>query len=112
MNPKECANFTKEFNGEKNWCLIRDTPCPMVEGLKTYMNGIETNHYKPSELNPCKWNGITFEPAGKKPEGKYNKTCKHCKDHFKTDIKNKLYCSDYCKDKANKNSHKKYNRKR
>ena len=30
METKDCCNLIKEFNGEKNWCVLRGTHCPLL----------------------------------------------------------------------------------
>lgn len=120
IKPSDCCNLAKEYEGQNNWCIIKDMPCPMIYGLQIN----EWISYSPSELNPCKLKGelegITVLPSKAKkkpdsveaiPEGKYRKMCKRCNTHFRIDAKNKAYCVE-CTDKQAKQRYREYNHKR
>lgn len=96
VKPQHCANFLKEFNGDKNWCAIRDTKCPMIHGIETRWHTIppEKLYLCPvlEELNSDS-NGNLLVSSKEKQCVKCNRSfsdsrskhCDHCRETIKRD---------------------------
>jgi hypothetical protein len=95
VKPQDCANFTKEFNGEKDWCLIRDTKCPMIHGIEFPYHTIpperlylcpvlqELNLDKKGQLGIAK--GKDCQKCGKPFLGSRSHFCEFCRYENKRD---------------------------
>jgi hypothetical protein len=99
-----CSNFVKGN------CLLSDTTC---------------DYYSKNGKNvSCDWfeecvlpNDKTLQETYKEQQGiryketeigKYSRKCKACQQHFKTDSKNKLTCSDGCRKELRKQTNSVY----
>jgi hypothetical protein len=96
MEPKDCCNLAKEFNGEKNWCLLRDAHCPLLAKHERY--NFDKDDIKCDYLNML--NGIDSKYGIAKEVALSSKECKGCKQIFKTDNLRLRYCSDTCRKSA------------
>ncbi|WP_394557830.1 hypothetical protein [Priestia aryabhattai] len=90
MEAKECSNLVKEFNGEKNWCLLKDSHCPLLVTHERY--SFDKQDIKCDYLNGI--NGIAEKIALS------SKECRGCKQIFKTDNLRLRYCSNTCRNSA------------
>ncbi|MCT1905264.1 hypothetical protein [Oceanobacillus sojae] len=98
MDAKECSNLAKEYNGETNWCVLKDMHCPLLVQHERYNFDKEdlTCDYLDS-LNPGTKEAVK-ELSSKK--------CKGCSKIFKTDNYRVQYCSTLCRDTAKRKSNK------
>ncbi|WP_226677075.1 hypothetical protein [Rossellomorea aquimaris] len=96
ITARDCANLAKEFNGETNWCLLRDAHCPLLvkhERYKFEKVDIRCAHLE--ALNE----GI--EDPNSNP-----RNCGECGKEFKG-VGRAKYCGDICKSIAKKRSNRK-----
>lgn len=93
MKAKDCANLAKEYNGETNWCLLRDAHCHLLVKHERYK-------FDKSDLT-C---GYLSEMN--KTEELSSKRCAGCNEIFKTPNLRLRYCSDTCRRKARRKSEK------
>lgn len=94
MKAKECSNLAREFNSEKNWCLLKNSHCPLLVKHERYSfnkQDIECDY-----LNQI--NGIG------KDVRLSSKECNGCKQIFKTSNLRLRYCSDTCRNSAKRKS--------
>lgn len=100
MEAKGCCNLAKEFNGESNWCLLRDSHCPLLVKHERYKFGKE--EVKCDYLNLL--NGIESKHGVVKEVSVSSKQCNGCKRIFKTSNLRLRYCSDVCRKSAKSKS--------
>jgi hypothetical protein len=96
MEAKECCNLVKEFNGEKNWCVLKDSHCPLLVTHERY--NFNKQDIKCDYLNML--NGIDSKNGVVKEVTLSSKECNGCKQIFKTDNLRLRYCSDTCRNSA------------
>ncbi|QFY71372.1 hypothetical protein CEQ83_02180 [Priestia megaterium] len=94
MEAKECSNLAREFNGEKNWCLLKDSHCPLLVKHERY--SFNKKNIECDYLNRI--NGIGEDV------GLSSKECRGCKQIFKTDNLRLRYCSNTCRNSAKRKS--------
>jgi len=100
MEAKECCNLVKEFNGEKNWCVLKDSHCPLLVTHERY--NFNKQDIKCDYLNML--NGIDSKNGIAKEITLSSKECNGCKQIFKTDNLRLRYCSDVCRESAKRKS--------
>lgn len=94
MEPKDCAYLAKEYNGDSNWCLLRDAHCHLLAKHERYK-------FKKDDLVCNYLTGLNgAEPLS-------SKRCKGCGQIFKTDNLRLRYCSDVCRRIARRKSEQK-----
>lgn len=96
INAKDCSNLAKEYNGERNWCLLRDTHCPLLVKHERY--AFDKRDLTCGYLDSLNENETVKEVSSKK--------CRGCKKIFKTDNYRLQYCSDVCKKIAKRDSNR------
>lgn len=96
MEAKDCCNLVKEFNGESNWCLLRDAHCPLLVKHERYK--FDKEDVKCDYLNLL--NGIDSKHGVVKEVSVSSKQCNGCKKIFKTSNLRLRYCSDVCRNSA------------
>ncbi|MFS0890651.1 hypothetical protein [Peribacillus frigoritolerans] len=78
VKPQECANFLKELNGQKDWCAIRDTKCPMVHGIEFKFHTIP-----PEQLYLCSvLQELNSTREGQLIKVSKTKNCQKCSKSF------------------------------
>jgi hypothetical protein len=93
MEAKECCNLAKEYNGESNWCLLRDAHCHLL---------VKHERYKFDKADlVC---GYLVGLNGAEPLS--SKRCKGCAQIFKISNLRLQYCSDTCRRIARRNTEK------
>lgn len=100
MEAKECSNLVKELNGEKNWCLLKDSHCPLLVKHERY--NFDKQDIKCDYLNSL--NGINSKNGIAEEITLSSKECNGCKQIFKTDNLRLRYCSDTCRNSAKRKS--------
>ncbi|MGD6775235.1 hypothetical protein [Sutcliffiella horikoshii] len=96
IKTRDCANLAKEFNGEANWCLIRDAHCHMLVKHERY--NFDRRDLACDYLDAL--NASSENPAAT------GRTCGVCKRKFKG-VGRAKYCGDICKSIAKKKSNRK-----
>lgn len=96
MEVKHCCNLAKEFNGETNWCLLRDSHCLLLVNHDRYK--FDKDEIKCDYLNLL--NGIDSKNGIVKEVSVSSKQCNGCKKIFKTSNLRLRYCSDVCRKSA------------
>jgi hypothetical protein len=103
LTARDCANLAKEYNGESNWCLLRDAHCPLIAKHERYK-------FDKADLR-CSWLEGTYIAENKlvvqttKPSTKESsKKCRGCSEIFKTQNSRLWYCSDACRSIAKRKS--------
>ena len=96
VQPKDCSNLAKEYNGERNWCLLRDSHCPLLVKHERY-------NFDKKDLT-CDYLDSLNKAEAKELS---SKKCKGCYKTFKTDNYRLHYCSDVCKKIAKRDSNRK-----
>ena len=100
MEAHECSNLAKEFNDEKNWCLLKDSHCPLLVTHERY--NFDKQDIKCDYLNQL--NGIDSKNGVVKEVALSSKECKGCKQVFKTNNLRLRYCSEVCRKAAKRKS--------
>lgn len=99
-----CSNF---IDGN---CILTDTTC---DYYTKYGKAVSCDWFEECVLP----NDKALEQAYKEQHGisyneteigKYSRTCKACQERFKTESKNKLTCSDPCKQQLRKQTNSTY----
>jgi hypothetical protein len=94
MEAKHCCNLAKEYNGEVNWCFLRDAHCPLL---------VKHDRYKFDKADlVC---GYLAGLSDRKDLS--SKRCKGCNEIFKTDNMRLRFCSDTCRRISRRKSEKK-----
>lgn len=76
VKPRDCASCVN-YNGEKDWCAIRDTKCPMLHGLQAGFS-----YFPPDRLHLCPvLQKLNTDKSGQLIQVK-QKNCKQCGDPF------------------------------
>lgn len=96
IKAKDCCNLAKEYNGESNWCLLRDVHCHLLVKHERY--SFDKKDIVCGYLNDLN--------AGKKEAPKSSKRCNGCGGIFKTNNLRLRYCSDTCRRIARRKSEK------
>lgn len=100
MQPKVCSNLAKEYNGERNWCVLKDMHCPLLVKHERY--SFDKDDIKCDYLN--KLNGIDSKYGVVKEVNQSTKKCNGCHKLFKTSNSRVRYCSDICRKSARRKS--------
>ncbi|MCA1319790.1 hypothetical protein LC085_07670 [Bacillus tianshenii] len=96
MKAKDCSNLAKEFNGEANWCLIRDAHCHLL---------VKHERYKFNRRDlVCGYLGALN--ASLENPAATGRTCGECGRKF-DGVGRAKYCGDTCKSIAKKKSNRK-----
>jgi hypothetical protein len=91
--PKDCANLAKEYNGETNWCLLRDAHCHMIVKHERYK-------FDKADLHCDYLDGLN---VGIQEVMNTFRNCDECGKRFKGTGRAK-YCGDVCKKIAKRKS--------
>lgn len=110
MNTKQlikakCANY------QGGMCLPRDIECPLVTSF------VYRGHTMPCSEVTCNYLEVYVLGRKERDSGPSKtvysyKPCKRCGNEFRPSSRGNRYCSGSCKDKAYRESHRKYNAKR
>jgi hypothetical protein len=94
LQPRDCANLAKEYNGENNWCLLRDAHCHLLTKHERYK-------FDKADLKCDYLDGlnVAVEPLS-------SKRCKGCNQLFKTSNLRLRFCSEVCRRIARRKSEK------
>lgn len=96
LKPKDCANLAKEYNGESNWCLLRDAHCHLLVKHDRYC-------FDKKDLVCSYLSGLN---ASKQENPILNRKCGECGQRFKG-IGRAKYCGETCRSIAKKKSNRK-----
>lgn len=76
LKPRDCANCVT-YNGQKDWCAIRDTKCPMLHGIQ-----LDFSYFPPKKLHLCPiLQDLNTNKSGQLIQVK-QKNCVQCGDLF------------------------------
>jgi hypothetical protein len=96
LTARDCANLAKEYNGENNWCLLRDAHCPLVVKHERYK-------FDKADIRCTYLDGLNASVS--EPKTKF-RTCGECQKKFKGRGRAK-YCGNVCRSIAKKRSNRK-----
>lgn len=96
LTARDCANLAKEYNGENNWCLLRDAHCPLL---------VKHERYKFDKKDIVCVELAKLNEAIDTPD-KTLRECDECGRGFKG-IGRSKYCGDICRSIAKKKSNRK-----
>jgi hypothetical protein len=93
MEAKDCCNLAKEYNGETNWCLLRDAHCLLLVKHEGYK-------FDKADLVCAYISGLNGTVSLS------SKRCNGCGGIFKTSNLRMRYCSNTCRRIARRKSEK------
>lgn len=96
IKAKDCCNLAKEYNGESNWCLLRDAHCHLLVKHERYS-------FDKKDIT-CGY--LDALDVSKQGTTKSFRNCGECGQRFKG-VGRAKYCGDVCKRVAKKKSNRK-----